>query len=96
MLLGVGFLLVLPQVAGFAATRSRRRRSAIIWPLAAVGTVCVEWVLQAIGGHGGRACGDCVPNWIFVPCMMALNLAVGSVLGVLYQRARRAATKAEK
>ncbi len=45
-------------------------------------------MLLAIGEQTGRKCDDCVPTWIFVPCLRVANLAVGSILGVLDQRAR--------
>jgi hypothetical protein len=89
-MLAVGVLFVLPQIVGFAAARVGRRISAARWPLAAVGVVCVFWVLAAIRGAARGGVGPCVPLWLYALPMMVLHFAVGSIFGVLDQRARAA------
>jgi hypothetical protein len=97
-MLTVGILFVLPQVVGFAATRAGRRVSAALWPLAAMGTIGLLWALAAIvdyrAAEDARAAGAfyygeaMAGAWIVALFLMVLHLAVGSILGVLDQRAR--------
>ena len=92
-MLGVGLLLVFPQVVGFAAARIGRHRSAAAWPLAAVGVVGLLWAVVVISEHvtAGNAKRDCEGAgdlWFFVLAVMVLHFVVGSILGVLDQRAQ--------
>jgi hypothetical protein len=97
-MLTVGFLFVLPQLVGFAASRVGRRGSAIAWALAAPGIVGVLWaVMTVVENHrmekarvaGQYYCGEGMVAAAFVAAvLMGLHFAVGVILGVMDQRAR--------
>lgn len=86
-LLAVGLLFVLPQIVGFAASRVWRRRSAAAWPFGASGAIGLLWV---IGTAGERHANPEVPTGLITISLVVLHFAVGTVLGVLDQRARAA------
>ncbi len=87
-LLAVGVFFVLPQVVGFAASRVRWRHfPAMAWPLAAAGTIGLEWVVGTAGEH--RANPE-VPTGLITISLAVLQFVVGAMLSVLDQRARAA------
>lgn len=98
-MLTVGVLFVLPQVVGYVASRVGRRGSAIVWALSASGVIGVLWavatVIESRAVEQARAagrfhCGEgMVAAGIVAIAMMVFHFAVGSVLGVLDQRACR-------
>jgi MFS family permease len=92
----VGVAVVLPQVAGYIASRIGRHASAARWPLAAAGAIGVIGVLAAISEHHseeharatGGLCGGASLVCLVALVLMVLHVAVESILGVLDQRAR--------
>jgi putative exporter of polyketide antibiotics len=98
IMLTVGFLFVLPQIVGLTASRVARRGSAIPWALAASGIIGVLWAVAAIVEHhwieqagfdGQFNFGEAVSGTgIVAVALMVFHFAVGSILGVLDQRAR--------
>lgn len=89
----VGIVFVVPQAVGLAAARIGKHRSAAAWPLAAVGVVGLLWAAAAISEHvtagsTKRDCGGAGDFWFFALAVMVLHFVVGSILGVLDQRAR--------
>ena len=94
----VGIVFVLPQAVGLAAARIGRRSSAARWPLAAAVVVGLLWAAVAVSehvtaGNTKRDCGGAGDFWFFALAVMVLHFAVGSILGVLDQRARPMAGK---
>ena len=90
VVLVVGALFVLPQIVGFAATRIGRRGSAVIWALTATGTTAL---LGGISAAYRNQEPDPTPMslgsfWLGIAAISVLHFAVGSILGVLDQRAR--------
>ena len=86
----VGFLFVLPQVAGFAATRIGRRASSIVWALTATGTTAL---LGGISAAYRNQEPDPTPMslgsfWVGIAAISVFHFAVGTMLGVLDQRAQ--------
>ena len=86
----VGALFVLPQIVGFAATRIGRRASAVIWALAAAGTTAL---LGGISAAYRNQEPDPWPMslgsfWVGIAAISIFHFAVGSILGVLDQRAQ--------
>ena len=86
----VGVVFVLPQVVGFVATRIGRRASAIVWALAAAGTTALLGGMSAAYRNQEP---DPTPMslgsfWIGISAISVFHFAVGSILGVLDQRAR--------
>jgi uncharacterized membrane protein HdeD (DUF308 family) len=95
-MLGVGVLLVLPQVVGLAAARIGRRRSAAAWPLAAAGMVGLPLAIAAIFDpmlHTRTDCAGAGSSCFFAISLMVLHFVVGAIFGVLDQRARTRAGK---
>jgi hypothetical protein len=98
VLLAVGLLLVMPQAVGFAASRVGRGFPTVAWALAASGVIGVLWALGAVVEYRGieqaGMAGQFHINeaasgtWIVAVALMVLHFAVGSILGVLAQRAR--------
>ena len=93
MMLGVGLLLVFPQVVGLAAARVGQHRSAAAWPLAAAGVVGLPLAITAIFEHDPiqhtrTECGGATHSCLFAISLMVLHFAVGGIFGVLDQRAR--------
>jgi hypothetical protein len=88
-----GVLLVLPQVVGFSASRISRRRSAAIWALAAPATLGLVWAISAFAaylaiGHVRTQGGAEVPFLLITISLLVLHFVVGTIFGVLDQRAR--------
>lgn len=85
----VGIVFVLPQIVGFAATRISQRASAVIWALAAAGTTAVLGGISA--AYRNQDSDMPLPLGWFCFCIAAisvLHFVVGSILGVLDQRAQ--------
>ena len=93
-MLAVGVLLVLPQVVGFVVARTGRWRfPTVAWLLAAPGTIGLLWAISALAdhhaaGHARTECSPEIPFWPITFSLIALHFVVGSILGVLDQRAR--------
>jgi hypothetical protein len=104
--LAVGFLLVLPQVIGFAASRLGRRRHASLWPLAAAATVVVYWALFAFFDYreGQRAaaagefrCGTgTMAMYVLASLLLGAHGVVGSFLSMLDRRGQRLSGGAQR
>src|SRR5665213_2343113 len=86
----VGFVFVLPQVAGFAATRIGRRASAVVWALAAAGTTAVLGGISAAYRNQGSDLKPVPLGWfcVGIAIVSVVHFAVGAILGVLDQRAQ--------
>jgi hypothetical protein len=88
-----GVLMVLPQVVGFAASRISRRRSAVIWALAAPATLGLVWAISTLVEYFGPGRARTqhyaeVPFLLISISLLVFHFAVGAILGVLDQRAR--------
>jgi hypothetical protein len=88
-MLGVGILLVLPQVVGFAASRVGRRRL-VAWPLAASGTIGLLWAISFFAGRHAEEQARPISGVLdlLLLILLVLHFAAGGILGVLDQRAR--------
>jgi hypothetical protein len=86
----VGVVFVIPQIVGFAATRIGRRASAAIWALAAAGTAALLGGISAAFRNQGSDLTPLPLAWfcVGIAAISILHFAVGSILGVLDQRAR--------
>lgn len=88
-----GLLIVLPQVIGFAASRISRRRSAVIWALAAPAGLGPVWAITTFAeyvwtGNTGTEGYAEAPFQLFTIILVVFHFAVGAIFGVLDQRAR--------
>jgi MFS family permease len=91
----VGLMFVLPQVAGYIASRVGRRASAARWPLTAAGVIGLMGVLAAISAHHteeharatGGLRGEASLVGLLAVALMVLHFTVGTILGVLDRRA---------
>jgi hypothetical protein len=90
IMLAVGAVFALPQVAGFAATRIARRASAVIWALAAAGTTAVLGAISVAYRNQGPDLKPFPLGWFCfgIAAVSVFHFAVGAVLGFLDQRAR--------
>ena len=87
-----GLLMVLPQVVGFAASRISRRRSAVIWALAAPAAIGLVWAISTFveyvwSGHARTEYYAEAPFQFMTISLLVLHFAVGAIFGVLDQRA---------
>ena len=90
VVLQVGLLLVLPQLAGLLVMRLARRASWVAWPAAAIAVFGVVWH-EWIWGPALEAarCGVLVRGLASALVTgLLLHLAVGAQLGLLARRLR--------
>jgi hypothetical protein len=96
---GVALMLVLPQLAGFAAARWWRR--SVAWPLIAGTTFAMIWYARLWApaaaaaaqraAHHGCTCGEwAVVDLVLLVAGLGFHLGGGSFLSWLDRRARRA------
>jgi predicted Na+-dependent transporter len=91
--LGIGLLLLLPQLSGLLVTRLARRSSWAAWPAAAIAVfgVAFYWWLWVPARASERHCG----NWslalgFLLLLGLFLHLGVGVLFGLLARRPRGA------
>jgi hypothetical protein len=90
VVLQLGLLLVLPQLAGLLVMRLARRASWVAWPAAAIavfGVVWHEWIW--VPARETARCGIWLRGLTFILVAgLLFHLAVGAQLGVLTRRLR--------
>ena len=95
--LGVGLLLLLPQLSGLLVTRLARRSSWAAWPAAAIAVfgVAFYWWLWVPARAAADASASHCGNWslalgFLLLLGLFLHLAVGVLFGLLARRPRGA------
>jgi predicted Na+-dependent transporter len=90
-IVAVGVALVLPQVVGLAASRlGRGWFPTVAWPLAASGTIGLLWAISFFAGRHAEEQARPISGVLdlLLLILLVLHVAVGSIFGVLDQRAQ--------
>ncbi|HMF44992.1 MAG TPA: hypothetical protein VKQ32_30185 [Polyangia bacterium] len=99
VVLSMGLLLLLPQIAGLLVVRFVPRASWTAWPAAAIavyGVVWHQWVWAPASDRGAQAgCGMWSVGCTFILVGgLLLHLGVGALLGWYVWRARQSSRRA--
>jgi predicted Na+-dependent transporter len=100
VVLQLGLLLVLPQLAGLLVMRLARRASWVAWPAAAIavfGVVWQQWLWVPVRDAAEQRetrCGMWTIGLAFILVVgLCLHLGAGALLGMLARRLRRTARR---